>query len=282
MSEQIFVTSTGTVRIRRGPRGATGAAGAAGATGATGASGSGSIESVTNLIKGDGAGAGVDSSIVPADVIALVANNTGTNTGDQTNITGNAATVTTNANLTGDVTSSGNAATLANVPVTATFASDLTVVPPNDGGWTKYEVSTNDAYTGQTLQDIAELVSGTLSTGARYEIQAKVMFTTSADNTGIKVGIHGSGSGSAATALATITATSTSQSSANAFIIGQIDTASAAFLAVNSGTGIAFINGFVTTRSGGGPTISLQHLKVTSGTSTVLPGSNMRLRKCAH
>ena len=36
----------------------------------------------------------------------------GTNTGDQVNITGNAATVTTNANLTGHVTSVGNAAVL--------------------------------------------------------------------------------------------------------------------------------------------------------------------------
>ncbi|MBK9246768.1 MAG: hypothetical protein IPM69_01310 [Ignavibacteria bacterium] len=38
----------------------------------------------------------------------------GTNTGDQTNITGNAATVTTNANLTGPVTSVGNATAIAN------------------------------------------------------------------------------------------------------------------------------------------------------------------------
>lgn len=36
----------------------------------------------------------------------------GTNTGDQTNISGNAATVTTNANLTGPVTSVGNATTI--------------------------------------------------------------------------------------------------------------------------------------------------------------------------
>ncbi|MES2394509.1 MAG: hypothetical protein V4549_00815 [Bacteroidota bacterium] len=41
-----------------------------------------------------------------------VANLSGTNTGDQTTITGNAGTVTTNANLTGEVTSIGNAATL--------------------------------------------------------------------------------------------------------------------------------------------------------------------------
>ncbi len=37
----------------------------------------------------------------------------GTNTGDQTNISGNAATVTTNANLTGPITSSGNATAVA-------------------------------------------------------------------------------------------------------------------------------------------------------------------------
>ena len=37
----------------------------------------------------------------------------GTNTGDQTNVSGNAATVTTNANLTGPVTSVGNATTIA-------------------------------------------------------------------------------------------------------------------------------------------------------------------------
>lgn len=45
---------------------------------------------------------------------AAVANLSGTNTGDQTNISGNAATVTTNANLTGPVTSTGNATAIAN------------------------------------------------------------------------------------------------------------------------------------------------------------------------
>jgi len=42
----------------------------------------------------------------------------GTNTGDQTNISGNAATVTTNANLTGDVSSVGNATTIGAGKVT--------------------------------------------------------------------------------------------------------------------------------------------------------------------
>lgn len=42
----------------------------------------------------------------------VIGNTSGTNTGDQTNISGNAATVTTNANLTGHVTSVGNATSL--------------------------------------------------------------------------------------------------------------------------------------------------------------------------
>jgi hypothetical protein len=68
----------------------------------------------------------------------------GTNTGDQTNITGNAATVTTNANLTGHVTSSGNATTLGSFTSTelrsaltnetgtgvAVFATSPTIASP--------------------------------------------------------------------------------------------------------------------------------------------------------
>lgn len=45
---------------------------------------------------------------------SLSGTTSGTNTGDQTNISGNAATVTTNANLTGPVTSSGNATAISN------------------------------------------------------------------------------------------------------------------------------------------------------------------------
>ena len=49
----------------------------------------------------------------------------GTNTGDQTNISGNAATVTTNANLTGHITSTGNAAILGSF-TSAQLATALT------------------------------------------------------------------------------------------------------------------------------------------------------------
>jgi hypothetical protein len=49
--------------------------------------------------------------------LTVIGNTSGTNTGDQTNISGNAATVTTNANLTGHVTSVGNAAVLGSFTV---------------------------------------------------------------------------------------------------------------------------------------------------------------------
>ena len=49
----------------------------------------------------------------------------GTNTGDQTNIAGNAATVTTNANLTGPVTSVGNATAIADGALSIAKTSGL-------------------------------------------------------------------------------------------------------------------------------------------------------------
>jgi hypothetical protein len=58
----------------------------------------------------------------------------GNNTGDQTSVTGNAGTVTTNANLTGGVTSSGNAATVvtnANLTGGVTSSGNATTVITN-------------------------------------------------------------------------------------------------------------------------------------------------------
>jgi hypothetical protein len=52
-------------------------------------------------------------------------NTSGTNTGDQTNITGNAATVTTNANLTGVVTSTGNTTAIADNALSIAKTSGL-------------------------------------------------------------------------------------------------------------------------------------------------------------
>jgi hypothetical protein len=65
---------------------------------------------------------GTSGKVVQASGITIADGATGTlsgtNTGDQVNITGNAATVTTNANLTGPVTSIGNATSIANGAIT--------------------------------------------------------------------------------------------------------------------------------------------------------------------
>ena len=55
----------------------------------------------------------------------VIGNTSGTNTGDQTNISGNAATVTTNANLTGPVTSVGNATAIADAALSIAKTSGL-------------------------------------------------------------------------------------------------------------------------------------------------------------
>ena len=79
-------------------------------------------------------------AITPTSVAAsgtvTGSNLSGTNTGDQTNISGNAATVTTNANLTGPITSSGNATSIASQTGTGTkFVVDTspTLVTPTIG-----------------------------------------------------------------------------------------------------------------------------------------------------
>lgn len=179
---------------------------------------------------------------------------------------------------TGDVTGA-TATTLANVPITATFASNLTAVPLNKGGWSEFKVSgSNATTTGQVLVDITGLVTGTLSNAALYEIEAVLLVNTSAVTTGTQYAIFGGGSGGVATCNAicdgALGATTSASVGMNA-----IATATTAFLTTASQQGIVRIRGFVTTRGTGTATISLQHLKVTSGTSTVLIGSVLRIRK---
>ena len=69
--------------------------------------------------------ASTDKNYVTDAQAVVIGNTSGTNTGDQTNITGNAATVTTNANLTGVVTSVGNATAIADAALSVAKTSGL-------------------------------------------------------------------------------------------------------------------------------------------------------------
>lgn len=202
-----------------------------------------------------------------------------------TNITGTAAgltagNVTTNANLTGDVTSSGNVATVANVPANATHGTDLTSVPTDTGGWTKYFVTGSNYQTSTTTAgtDITGLTSGTLSTSTRYEFEVTLNLLNAADTTGMKFAYHIAGTGSP-TVVSVIWGNQNSATSAAVASLNALDTLNGnGLVAFSGGTGVIRAVGFFVTGTGT-PTFSVQLAKVTSNTATCIVGSNMRIRK---
>ena len=93
---------------------------------ATNANLTGHVTSVGNATAlGSFTVAQLNTAISDGDIATGGGTATGTNTGDQTNITGNAATVTTNANLTGPVTSVGNATAIADAALSIAKTSGL-------------------------------------------------------------------------------------------------------------------------------------------------------------
>lgn len=110
-----------------------------------------------------------DGATLTVNGSATITNGThsGTNTGDQTNITGNAATVTTNANLTGPITSTGNATAIASQTGTGTkFVVDTspTLVTPNIGVATATSVN-KVTVTAPATSATLTLIDGTTVTG---------------------------------------------------------------------------------------------------------------------
>ena len=188
----------------------------------------------------------------------------GANTGDQTNITGNAATVTTNANLTGGVTSIGNAATVitnANLTGGVTSVGNAATVITNanlTGGVTSVgnaaTVITNANLTGgvTSVGNAATVITNANLTGGVTSVGNAATVITNANLTG-----HVTSSGNAA-ALGSFTsaqlATALSDetgSGASVFAISPVlttpnlGTPSAVVLTNASGTASININGTV-------------------------------------
>jgi len=114
----------------------------------------------------------------------------GTNTGDQTNISGNAATVTTNANLTGPVTSVGNATAIANGAISNAMLANAAVANlsgTNTGDQNLFSVI---AVAGQS-NVVADSTTDTLTLVAGTNIT----ITTDAATDAITINSSGSGSG---------------------------------------------------------------------------------------
>lgn len=137
------------------------------------------------LIKGDFSAntVTINGTLTSTGVIAG-SNLSGTNTGDQTNISGNAATVTTNANLTGPITSVGNTTSIASQTGTGTkFVMDTspTLITPALGvasatslgvagiittganGGTAGSITFSGSTSGTTVVQVGAVASGVLT-----------------------------------------------------------------------------------------------------------------------
>ena len=153
-------------------------------------------------------------------------------------------------------------------------------VASNIGAWENVvTVSGSDATTtGQTLVDVTGLITPTLTNSTKYEFEAILDCSVSAVTTGNQYAITGNGTGGAAVLNAVLTGTTTGTTMTSEQL-NTSGTASTARLLTSAQSGMIIIRGFLTTRGSGTATISVQHLKVTSGTSTVKIGSILRYRK---
>ena len=126
--------------------------------------------------------------------------------------------------------------------------------------------------TGQALTDITGL-SVALTTNAVYEFEAVLSVSTSAVTTGTAYGVNYSAAGG--TVEAQITGASTSTAS-KTLRINALNSATALYLATSAQTGGVIIKGRITTGANAG-NLTIQHLKLTSGTSTVFIGSFLKV-----
>lgn len=127
---------------------------------------------------------------------AHTGSSSGTNTGDQTNIAGNAATVTTNANLTGPVTSTGNATAIANGALTdAMLASTYALLAGRSGGQVLFGgTGSGDNLTLKSTSHATKgkVVFGNAGTSAYDEVNDRWGFRTATPATPIHmVGVDG-------------------------------------------------------------------------------------------
>ena len=179
------------------------------------------------------------------------------------------------ANLSG--TNTGDNAvnsTYANDYRAANFVAGTNYVTPTGIGMPVYAQVTgsNVTTTGQALTDITGL-SVALTTNAVYEFEAVLSVSTSAVTTGTAYGVNYSVAGGAVEAQITGSSTSTATKTLR---ISAFNSATALYLATSAQTGGVIIKGRVTTGANAG-NLTIQHLKLTSGTSTVFIGSFLKV-----
>lgn len=132
----------------------------------------------------------------------------------------------------------------------------------------------NATTTGQALTDVTGL-SVALTTNAVYEFEAVMSCQTSAVTTGTAYGVQYSVAGAAVEASISGASTTTAMKSLR---INALNSATALYLAGSAQTGGILIKGRITTGANAG-NLTIQHLKLTSGTSTVFIGSFLKVTR---
>lgn len=141
---------------------------------------------------------------------------------------------------------------------------------------TKLVAGSDATTTGQSLVDITGL-SIPLVINATYEFEAILACTTTAVTTGTKYGVQYSVAGGAV--VSQISGALTTTTGNGSELITALNTANAtALLTTSAQSGGVRIFGTVTTGANAG-NLTIQHLKVTSGTSTVKIGSYLKARR---
>jgi hypothetical protein len=135
-------------------------------------------------------------------------------------------------------------------------------------------VTTNATTTGQTLTDITGMTV-TLEANTVYELNV-VMTCQSSSNAGNQYGVQFTGAG--ATIEASIIGRAGNATTNRNERINSFNVATGTFIGSANATGGIRIGGVVQTGVNGG-TLSIRHLKVTSGTSTVFINSFVRVSK---
>lgn len=132
----------------------------------------------------------------------------------------------------------------------------------------------NFTTTGQTLVDITGL-SVALAINATYEFEVNIGAQVTAVTTGNQYGIQYSAAGAAIEAQVTGSLTTTAAKTER---MNALNTASTAYLTTSAQSGGVRITGIITTGANAG-NITARTLKVTSGTSTVLINSFIKVTR---
>lgn len=142
-------------------------------------------------------------------------------------------------------------------------------------GWSVAAVSgSNATTTGTTLTDITGL-SFSCAANTLYEFEGILLVSTSAVTTGTKYGFQYSAAGASGACVFT---GATSNTAAGSCSLNTLNSSTSTTYLTSSGqTGFVYVSGFLQTGANTG-NLTLQHLKVTSGTSTVKIGSMLKVR----